>query len=205
MCGGYLKWPGPGAILTCRERTNWFLEGHCGPLLSAISQTICPRHFITSVFQGTSFGSLPQQPLQQKSPKLYFFRNAAFWQGLYVQDFSKGHICRRGGHVQPSSSSQELFCRVVSPSLSLSCAPHGDKTGLRDASTKYPERAGHSSDGQSNIYLSNRDLISFLIWQREEFWSLPAFCCSCFSIICPHFSYFWCSIQTNISCCDCYE
>lgn len=53
---------------------------------------------------------------------------------------------------------------VTALSLSPSCAPW-DKTVLRAASTKYPERAGHSSDGQSNTHLSHRDLISFLTWQ----------------------------------------
>lgn len=130
-----------------------------------------------------------------EEPKAAFpWRSSFFDKGWMVRDISKGHPCRRALHVLTSRQPSH-FGQVVSAvtALPTSASPVLQiETKYSAKSYQHPDGVRSSCDGPRNTYLSHKDLIS---WLNSAGWrvliSSNTLCC-CFSILCPHFSYFWC-------------
>lgn len=191
------------AVLTYTERANWFSERHCGTLLPASpspgysSKMAAPGILLIRGLRAGSlhlfFLSLPQQPLQQKSPKLHFSRDPAF---LTMCGCSKTSpratlvaLVLTSG--QPSHLGQVVS--VVTALLTSASPVLQTETKYSAKSYQHPDGVRSSCDGRCNTYLFHKDLISRL---NSAGWrvliSSNTLCC-CFRILCPHFSCFWCS------------
>ncbi|RLW02541.1 hypothetical protein DV515_00007141 [Chloebia gouldiae] len=91
----------------------------------------------------------PQSPARLTSAGITLRADAEDVQGKLALVGTLAKVQAAANEDNHVSKEQEIQKGYSSPNRSTSCAAHGDKSGLRAASAKYPERAGHSSDGQN--------------------------------------------------------